>query len=148
MLPTNQFLPRPKRSRRARRPWLLCFQTMWTTTQLKRELMDYWKLLTEGPLYASEEAAAADLRNDSKSRLVRCVRPSTAQGGSSFDRKLVYYCNWPLDHELNSVITRWETELRHCVWTLRVVHASKCSPHCDSRPTKVDNEHQYPYVPG
>ncbi len=48
------------------------FQTMWTTTQLKRELMDYWKLLTEGPLHASEEAAAAHLRNDSKSRLVRC----------------------------------------------------------------------------
>lgn len=35
--------------------------------------MDYWKLLTEGPLHASEEAAAADLRNDSKSRLVRCI---------------------------------------------------------------------------
>lgn len=41
--------------------------------------MDYWKLLTEGPLHASEEAAAADLKNDSKSKLVRygltvCVR--------------------------------------------------------------------------
>ena len=46
-------------------------QTMWTTTQLRRELMDYWKLLTEGPLHASEEAAAADLKNDSKSKLVR-----------------------------------------------------------------------------
>lgn len=33
--------------------------------------MDYWKLLTEGPLHASEEAAAADLKNDSKSKLVR-----------------------------------------------------------------------------
>ena len=33
--------------------------------------MDYWKLLTEGPLHASEEAAVADLKNDSKSKLVR-----------------------------------------------------------------------------
>lgn len=50
-----------------------CVQTMWTTTQLRRELMDYWKLLTEGPLHASEEAAAVDLKNDSKSRLLRCL---------------------------------------------------------------------------
>lgn len=44
--------------------------------------MDYWKLLTEGPLYASEEAAAVDLRNDSKSRLVRCVHPLHLEGSS------------------------------------------------------------------
>lgn len=53
------------------RPPRLC-KIMWTMTQLKRELMDYWKLLTEGPLHASEEAAALDLRNDSNSRLLRC----------------------------------------------------------------------------
>lgn len=34
--------------------------------------MDYWKLLTEGPLHADEAAAAADLRNDSNNRLLRC----------------------------------------------------------------------------
>lgn len=65
---------------------------MWTTTQLKRELLDYWKLLTEGPLYASEEAAAADLKNDSKSRLVRCVCPFIRTGSlvASFDK--LQYC--------------------------------------------------------
>lgn len=35
--------------------------------------MDYWKLLTEGPLHANEAEAAADLRNDSNNRLLRCV---------------------------------------------------------------------------
>lgn len=37
--------------------------------------MDYWKLLTEGPLHASEEAEAADQRHDSSSRLLRCSLP-------------------------------------------------------------------------
>ncbi|CBJ30460.1 conserved unknown protein [Ectocarpus siliculosus] len=65
---------------------LRTFETMWTTTQLRRELMDYWKLLTEGPLHASEEAAAADLRNDSKSRLVSLMMQESCNrgmGGSS-----------------------------------------------------------------
>ncbi|CAM9102993.1 unnamed protein product, partial [Hapterophycus canaliculatus] len=60
---------------------LRTFETMWTTTQLKRELMDYWKLLTEGPLHASEEAAAADLRNDSKSRLVSLMMQESCNHG-------------------------------------------------------------------
>lgn len=37
--------------------------------------MDYWKLLTEGPLHASEEAEAADQRQDSSSRLLRYGLP-------------------------------------------------------------------------
>ncbi|CAM9511324.1 unnamed protein product, partial [Ectocarpus sp. 13 AM-2016] len=60
---------------------LRTFETMWTTTQLRRELMDYWKLLTEGPLHASEEAAAADLRNDSKSRLVSLMMQESCNRG-------------------------------------------------------------------
>lgn len=71
-------------------------QTMWTTTQLKRELMEYWKLLTEGPLHTSEEAAAADLRNDSKSRLLRCeIAPSlrnTASASAAVRIRLLRPC--------------------------------------------------------
>lgn len=44
---------------------------MWTATQLRRELMDYWKLLTEGPLHPNEEEAVTDLQNHSNSRLLR-----------------------------------------------------------------------------
>ncbi|CAM9182635.1 unnamed protein product, partial [Choristocarpus tenellus] len=60
---------------------LKTFETMWNTTQLRRELMLYWKLLTEGPLHVSEKAEAARAEEDNKARLLNLmIRESSNRG--------------------------------------------------------------------
>ncbi|CAM9706100.1 unnamed protein product [Chrysoparadoxa australica] len=56
---------------------LRTFELMWETIALKRELIQYWKVLSEGPLYVSEETEAAADQNQQNTRLADI--PSTVQ---------------------------------------------------------------------
>ncbi|KAG5187763.1 hypothetical protein JKP88DRAFT_253888 [Tribonema minus] len=112
---------------------LRTFELMWGRRQLRRELCAYWRLLTEGPLYVSAEAEAADADREALRLLSLMMRESSAHGGGvggqtvraadiiarghklAMDGKVAPF---DLVFEYNRAVEAWQGEVRPTVLRL------------------------------
>jgi hypothetical protein len=105
---------------------LKTFEIMWNSVQLRRELTEYWRLLTQGPLYLSAEAEAVDAEDDSSRLLGLMTLKSSANGSAApsaadviaAGRKLASngkLGTFDLVFEYNGAVQSWQTQTRPSV---------------------------------